>query len=197
MPVNAATIEDSLTRLSMECTGDDQELEVKVPTWRADVNDAVVLIDYPGFHWHLARVAKKHGIPVFYFVPPQIWAWAGWRVTKMRRFVDHVLCSLPFEETWYRERGVAAEYVGHPFFDELPGQQLDVAFLDAQARRGGTVVGILPGSRTLEVKQNFKTQLRAADAIHRGIENPRETLRIRNRHALNSTFPSLIQHFPG
>ena len=69
--------------------------------------DAVILIDYPGFHWWLARRAKAHGIPVFYFVPPQIWAWASWRVKKMRRFVDHVLCSLPFEEPWYRERGVA------------------------------------------------------------------------------------------
>ncbi|HEV8059675.1 MAG TPA: lipid-A-disaccharide synthetase, partial [Gemmataceae bacterium] len=52
--------------------------------------DAVVLIDYPGFHWWLARKAHQHGIPVFYFVPPQLWAWAGWRVKKMRRSVDHV-----------------------------------------------------------------------------------------------------------
>src|SRR5262245_15701133 len=74
--------------------------------------DAVVLIDYPGFNWWIARRAKAHGIPVFYFVPPQLWAWAGWRVKKMRRFVDHVLCSLPFEEPWYQARGVAAHYVG-------------------------------------------------------------------------------------
>ncbi len=60
--------------------------------------DAVVLIDYPGFNWWIARRAKAHGIPVFYFAPPQIWAWAQWRVKKMRRLVDHVLCALPFEE---------------------------------------------------------------------------------------------------
>jgi lipid-A-disaccharide synthase len=70
--------------------------------------DAVVLIDYPGFNWWIARKAHAQGIPVFYFVPPQLWAWAGWRVNKMRRYVDHVLCSLPFEEAWYRERSVAA-----------------------------------------------------------------------------------------
>ncbi len=64
--------------------------------------DAVVLIDYPGFNWWMARRAHFHGIPVFYFVPPQLWAWAGWRVEKMRRFVDHVLCTLPFEPPWYR-----------------------------------------------------------------------------------------------
>ena len=81
----------------------------------------VILIDYPGLHWWIARRAKMHGIPVYYFVPPQLWAWAGWRVKKMKRFVDHVLCTLPFERTWYAERGLDATYVGHPFFDELPG----------------------------------------------------------------------------
>lgn len=128
--------------------------------------DAVVLIDYPGFNWWVARRAKYHRIPVFYFVPPQLWAWAGWRVKKMRRFVDHVLCSLPFEERWYRERGVNAEYVGHPFFDELPSQKLDAVFLDAQRQQGGTVIGILPGSRTQELNRNFRSQLRAAAIIH-------------------------------
>jgi lipid-A-disaccharide synthase len=128
--------------------------------------DAVVLIDYPGFNWWIARRAHYHRIPVFYFVPPQLWAWASWRVSKMRRFVDHVLCSLPFEEAWYRERGVAAEYVGHPFFDELPSQQLDADFLDGQRQQQGTIIGLLPGSRTQEVKRNFPSQLRAAQTIH-------------------------------
>src|SRR5207237_5529019 len=113
--------------------------------------DAVVLIDYPGFHWWLARRAHFHGIPVFYFVPPQLWGWAGWRVDKMRRWVDHVLCTLPFEEPWYRERGVDAQYVGHPFFDELPRQQLDGDFLRIQREQLQTIVGILPGSRTQEL----------------------------------------------
>ena len=81
--------------------------------------DAVVLIDYPGFNWWIARRAKVHGIPVFYYTPPQIWAWARWRVKKMRRLVDHVLCSLPFEEAWLRRHGCNATFVGHPFFDEV------------------------------------------------------------------------------
>ena len=114
--------------------------------------DAVILIDYPGFHWWLARTARKHRIPVVYFVPPQLWAWGAWRVGKMRSWVDHVLCSLPFEESWYRERGVQAKYVGHPFFDELPRQRLDQNFLREQRQRGQGVIGILPGSRTQENK---------------------------------------------
>jgi lipid-A-disaccharide synthase len=135
--------------------------------------DAVVLIDYPGFHWWLARRAHFHGIPVFYFVPPQLWAWAGWRVAKMRRWVDHVLCCLPFEEPWYQARGVRAHYVGHPYFDELPRQRLDPAFLASQEGRPGPVVTLLPGSRSQEVARNLPTLLRAAGHIHRGRPNSR------------------------
>ncbi len=134
--------------------------------FRQERPDAVVLIDYPGFHWWLARRAHAHGIPVVYFVPPQIWAWASVRVRKMRRWVDHVLCSLPFEEAWYRERGVHAHYVGHPYFDELPHQNLDQEFVTRQEARPGTIIGLLPGSRTQEVEINFSTLMRAAARVH-------------------------------
>jgi lipid-A-disaccharide synthase len=134
--------------------------------FRHERPDAVILIDYPGFNWWLARRAHFHGIPVFYFVPPQLWGWAGWRVGKMRRFVDHVLCSLPFEEAWYRDRGVPARYVGHPYFDELPRQRLDDAFLTTQRSRQGAIVGLLPGSRTQEVERNFPTLVRTAVRVH-------------------------------
>jgi lipid-A-disaccharide synthase len=129
--------------------------------------DAVALIDYPGFHWWVARRAHAHGIPVFYFVPPQLWAWAGWRVRKMRRWVDHVLCNLPFEEEWYRARSVPAHWVGHPYFDELAGQQLDPHFMAREQARPGTIVGLLPGSRARELEFNVPTLMRAAELIHR------------------------------
>jgi len=128
--------------------------------------DAVVLIDYPGFNWWVARRAHFHGIPVFYFVPPQLWAWAGWRVHKMRRLVDHVLCNLPFEEGWYRERGVPAYYVGHPYFDELPRQRLDHDFMARRGDPARPVVALLPGSRTQEVQRNVPMILKAAAHIH-------------------------------
>jgi lipid-A-disaccharide synthase len=128
--------------------------------------DAVVLIDYPGFHWWLARRAHFHGIPVFYFVPPQLWGWAGWRIRKMQRWVDEVLCTLPFEEHWYRERGVRAHYIGHPYFDELPQQRLDAAFLARQQAHAGKIIALLPGSRTQEIARNLSTLVRAATLIH-------------------------------
>jgi lipid-A-disaccharide synthase len=127
--------------------------------------DAVVLIDYPGFNWWLARRAHFHGIPVFYFVPPQLWGWAGWRVKKMQRWVDHVLCTLPFEKSWYQERGVEAHYVGHPFFDELPRQVLDEKFVRDEQQKGTPIIGLLPGSRTQEVHHNLSTLVRAAARI--------------------------------
>ncbi|MDR3634158.1 MAG: lipid-A-disaccharide synthase [Isosphaeraceae bacterium] len=128
--------------------------------------DAVVLIDYPGFNWHIARRAKERGIPVFYYVPPQIWAWGSWRVNKVRKFVDHVLCSLPFEPVWYHERNVPqAVYVGHPYFDELAERVLDESFLESERSKGGPVVAILPGSRTQEILKNLPLMLRAAKKV--------------------------------
>jgi lipid-A-disaccharide synthase len=124
--------------------------------------DAVVLIDYPGFNWWIARRAKAHGIPVFYYAPPQIWAWAPWRIKKMRRLVDHVLCGLPFEAKWFAERGCNAHFVGHPYFDEVRRQPLDAEFLATHRDDQHPLVTILPGSRTQEVVSNLKYFLKAA-----------------------------------
>lgn len=128
--------------------------------------DAVILVDYPGFNWWIARRAKRYGIPVFYYTPPQVWAWARWRVKKMRRLVDHVLCALPFEAEWFRRHGCRATFIGHPFFDEVRRHRHDAAFVDEQRRRGGRLVTILPGSRTQEVRGNLRFLLQAAGRIH-------------------------------
>ncbi len=117
--------------------------------------DAVVLVDFPGFNWWIARKAKKHGIRVFYYLPPQLWAWAPWRIKRVRKFVDHVLCGLSFEQRWYAERGVSAEFVGHPFFDEIQDHSLDQSFVNRWRADGQRNVAVLPGSRTHEVAQNW------------------------------------------
>lgn len=135
--------------------------------------DAVVLIDFPGFNWHIARHAKRRGVPVFYYGTPQVWGWAPWRVKKLRRFVDHALCKLPFEEPWLRERGVNATYVGHPYFDELHGRTLDETFVAEQRDAAGPLVTLLPGSRTQEQRANFRWQLAAAKRIRARVPNVR------------------------
>jgi lipid-A-disaccharide synthase len=136
--------------------------------FRDERPDAVVLVDYPGLHWWIAGRAKARGIPVFYFVPPQIWAWASWRVRKVRKYFDQVLCSLPFEPSWYQARGVAtAVHVGHPYFDELAVRPLDERFLAAQKGRRSHLVAILPGSRTQEVLRNLPDMIKAARELAR------------------------------
>ncbi len=127
--------------------------------FRAGDVDGVVLVDFPGFNWHIAKRAKKYGLPVFYYLPPQLWAWGGWRVRKMRRFVDHVLCNLPFEKPWFDARGVDAHFVGHPFFDSVAQQALDHRFMNKWADNERIQVAVLPGSRDREVHSIFPLQL--------------------------------------
>lgn len=141
--------------------------------FRHEKPDAVVLIDYPGFNWWIAWRAKVHGIPVFYYVPPQVWAWASHRVKKMRRFVDHILCSLPFEPEWYGTRGCRGTFVGHPFFDEVRRQPLNERFLADLHDGAGPLVTILPGSRTQEVELNLPTFLATAAIVARKVPGVR------------------------
>jgi len=140
--------------------------------------DLVVLIDYPGFNWWIARKAKAQGIPVVYYGTPQLWAWASWRVRKMRRLVDHVLCKLPFEEAWFRGRGCQATFVGHPYFDELKSRQLDESFVADQSQAGDELVTILPGSRDQEIKSNLPGFLRAASLVRQRVPGVRFALAV-------------------
>lgn len=124
--------------------------------------DAVVLIDYPGFNWWIARKAKKHGIPVFYYGVPQMWAFNPGRVRKLRRLVDHALCKLPFEVEWFAKRKCRATYVGHPYFDQIQRQRYDDAFLERFADGNEKLLTLLPGSRDMEVKNVLPILLDAA-----------------------------------
>lgn len=135
--------------------------------------DAVVLVDFPGFNWWVARCAKRRGIPVYYYCPPQIWAWANWRVKKMRRLVDHVLCTLPFEAAWFNERGCHATYVGHPYFDDARLRTHDAEFVHRERYKPGQLVTILPGSRTREVKLNLPCFLQAAAQVRAAVPSAR------------------------
>ena len=101
---------------------------------------AVVLVDFPGFNWHIAKRAHRLGIPVIYYLPPQLWAWGAWRLKKMRRHVDRVLCNLPFEADWYAARDMQVEYVGHPFFDEVHSRTLDERFMQSWSQHDGLQV---------------------------------------------------------
>lgn len=134
----------------------------------ADKPDAVMLVDFPGFNWWIAKAAKKRGIPVFFYLPPQLWAWGSWRVKRVKRLIDHVMSALQFETDWYRQRDIDCHFVGHPFFDEVAEHQLDGEFMDHWASRPGVRnVGILPGSRNGEVHMNWPVQMKIMEQISR------------------------------
>ena len=143
--------------------------------------DVCVLVDFPGFHWWLAWRAKRHGIPVVFYCPPQIWAWASWRIGKMRRLVDHVLSALPFEHDWFTAHGVRSTLVGHPFFDDL-----DTALSPRASSPTATkpLVLLLPGSRGQEIEGVLGSLLRAAAIIRRRLPEARFAIgALHERHA--------------
>lgn len=133
---------------------------------RTQKPDAVVMIDYPGFHLELAKRIRDFGVPTYFFVPPQIWAWRSGRVRTVRKYFTEVLSALPFEDEWYRMRGVKTRYVGHPYFDELERQRLDPAFMAQERAKAGVRVALLPGSRNSEIAANARTMLATAQKIH-------------------------------
>jgi len=138
--------------------------------FKAGGTDGVLLVDFPGFNWHIAKRAKRYGIPVHYYLPPQLWAWGSWRIRKMRRYVDHVLTVLPFEDQWFKANGMETTYVGHPFFDTVDKKPLDQRLLDRFDDlncSGERLVAILPGSRDHEVQRNFPLMLEAIRRLAR------------------------------
>ncbi len=140
--------------------GEYRKLKRAIGRMRPDV---AVLIDFPDIHLKLAEEFKRLGVPVIFFVSPQLWAWKKGRIKRVQRFVDRMLVIFPFEEGFYRERGVTADYVGHPLADlPLPAisrQEFAAGNgLDAEKRW----VGLLPGSRVKEIRLNLPEMLRAA-----------------------------------
>lgn len=129
---------------------------------------AMVLIDFPEFNLRLAKQARRAGIPVVYFIPPQIWAWRRGRIRQMARRVTRVLAAFPFEKSLYEEAGVSVEFVGHPLLDEVPS---DLDRAKARERLGvgerQTLVGLLPGSRRQEVDRLLPPMLDAAARLSR------------------------------
>ncbi|QAR32381.1 lipid-A-disaccharide synthase [Geovibrio thiophilus] len=129
--------------------------------------DAVILADYPGFNLRFAQKLENSGIPVIYFVAPQVWAWNYKRVKVIKRCVDLLLCILPFEEDIFRKEGINAHFIGNPVVDHLENKYADRAsfFRAAGLDPDKKTIGILPGSRRREVETLLPVMLDAADAL--------------------------------
>ncbi len=132
----------------------------------------VILVDFPGFNWKVAQKAKKLGIPVVYFMPPQIWGWGQWRVKKMRKYVDLVLSCFHFEDSWFKNNNCQSTFISHPFFEEARSRKIDETFINSLNSQETGVsssecvieasnttkrryLTLLPGSRDQEVAHNL------------------------------------------
>ena len=130
---------------------------------RTQKPDLVVLVDSPAWNFHVAKAARALQIPVLYYIAPQLWAWGAWRTRKLRRRVDRVACILPFEEQWFTNRGIPAEYVGHPLFDDHePPEQINEPIAEME---GTPVVALLPGSRGHEIEHLWQPMQQIAARI--------------------------------
>lgn len=140
----------------------------------AEKFDAAVMVDSPALNLPVAKLARRAGTPVLYYIAPQTWAWGpkGFRNRRVRRRVNRLACIWPFEEPYFREAGIAADFVGHPSFDRLLA--VSVTEDDIQRMGGGAspLITLLPGSRKHVVQEVFPGQLQTAAALairHRGI----------------------------
>ncbi len=134
---------------------------------RARRPSVAILIDFPEIHFRLARELHLLGVPVLYFVSPQLWAWKKHRIKLVRKYIDRMLVIFPFEEPFYREQGVQAEFVGHPLSD-LPLPTVTRAQFAAENNLdpASTWIGLLPGSRPREIRDHLPTILQAAQKMH-------------------------------
>ena len=137
---------------------------LRLTKWARKHRPAVaVLTDLPDFNLRLAKRLKKIGIPVIYYISPQLWAWRTKRVEQVKKYIDKMLVILPFEESFYHEHGVEVEFVGHPLMEEIrnaPNQEeaRKQLQLDAPETR---IIALLPGSRRKEVAKHLPTMLQS------------------------------------
>jgi lipid-A-disaccharide synthase len=120
--------------------------------------DAVVLVDYPGFNLRIAKFAFERNIPVYYYIPPQVWAWNTRRVKRLKKYCRHLFCILPFEEAFYRKYHAKVTYVGNPLKHQLQHS--------ATKMRDQNLILLLPGSRPMEIKRTLPIMVQAIKNMH-------------------------------
>ena len=130
--------------------------------------DLLILIDFPDFNLRVAPAAKKLGIPILYYISPQVWAWRSSRLKKIRRLVDHMAVILPFEKDYYRKHDIPVTFVGHPLLDNRMPAVHKNSF---QQGNDPSVIGLLPGSRDKEVSRHLPLMLAASNILSRRMEN--------------------------
>ena len=130
-----------------------------------------MLIDFPEIHFRLAKEFHRLGVPVIFFVSPQLWAWKKHRIKLVQKYIRKMLVIFPFEEAFYRENGVKAEFVGHPLAElPLPAITREQFAAENSLDPGRTWVGLLPGSRAREIRDHLPEMLEAARRLQSGAD---------------------------
>ncbi len=133
--------------------------------------ELAILIDYPGFNLRLAKMIKKQGIDVIYYISPQVWAWGKRRIERIAKCVDRMLVIFPFEESIYRNRGVDAFFVGHPLKESVKASESKIRFFNRTGLSEEKItVGLLPGSRKQEVERLLPEMVRAVSIIKKRVD---------------------------
>ncbi|MCL2389488.1 MAG: hypothetical protein FWC85_03805 [Elusimicrobia bacterium] len=151
--------------------------------FKTDTPQKVILVDYYGFNIHIAALAKKLNIPVYYYVSPQVWASRRWRINTIAKYVKKMLTILPFEEALYKSYGVDAEFVGNPLIDSVPAPQ--VKDIDLK----NITIGLFPGSRASVIKRHMPILLESAKII---CESLNAKFVVFSDKPLNCTMPDYI-----
>jgi lipid-A-disaccharide synthase len=129
--------------------------------------DLLILVDYPEFNFRLARVAHKVGIPIVYYISPQVWAWRSARVKLIQKLVTKMIVIFPFEREFYQQHGVDVEWVGHPLVETVKSSLTKEEFCRQYGLDpSNPIIGILPGSRESEVQRLLPVMVAAAQQIH-------------------------------
>ena len=140
---------------------------------RNDPPELLILVDLPDFNLLLAKVAKRLGIPVFYYIAPQVWAWRRGRVKTIAKRVDRLGVILPFEEKFFRDRGVEAHYVGHPLLDSVRLSSTVEEFRNRNNIPESVItIGLLPGSRKREIISLLPDFLKSASLLKAKLNEP-------------------------
>lgn len=132
-----------------------------VATIEAEKPSALLLVDYPGFNLRLAKRVRKFGIPIIYYISPQVWAWGHKRIAEIRELVDRMIVILPFEQDFYRMHDINAQFVGHYLLDDIPAE-----YISSPIPRKNQIA-LLPGSRPQEIERMLTPMLAAADQFNR------------------------------
>ena len=161
--------------------------------------EAIILIDYPGFNLRLAKRIRKDfpHLKIIYYISPQIWAWGGRRILLIKKIVDHMIVLFEFEKKLYQKNNIPVTFTGHPLLDSMQNIKPDETLRkQLNLKNNDIIIGILPGSREVEVKRLLPVMLESAKIIHEKLPNIKFVL-IKGEHIKQSFIDKTLNFFPG